>query len=378
MLSNPHRPVGWRWVFDPLPLALGLMLALGWYGYAYCTHREAFLATFLSDQVGERTSDDAFRMLKNTGLYVATLLYGLPFLAMALWRGSRLRRWYAGRPPLEKAFLGLCAAWGLFFTLTAPFFKVYYDRYFFPMIPLLAVVLASVLIERPMPRVDRFGRTFALGLYGLTAPLLLAACAFFGHRWEVWMALGLSLLGGALAQRLWRQTPEGPERGLLVTGLALMGVWLNLSSILMPVINPEMEKQAADSMKDYYGRAPAERTLLYLGETRSAAKFRLGAGGDFRFQRVDSLNGPMQRLHPGALIVLRENQLALLDSLPAPYHARPIGLKYRSVHQNRLLESLLPDQPRRLYLAEPLISGSIPSPAQPPSPTAGPIPGQCP
>lgn len=350
MLVNPFMRLSWKRVFSPFPLMLGLLVAFGWYAYMYQLHREVFLNEFFNDQVGGRVIEQAHRFWVNIRRYLITLLYAAPFLVLALWRRKKLRGWFSERAPEEKALVGIFMVWLAFFTITAPFFLIFYDRYIFSLIPLQAVLIAGVLLDLPLPKTDRWGQWLAAGLYSFTLLGLPAAFIAFWQHWVVWVGLALNGVLGFVFRQLRRWPVQ--ERILWRTALALLGIWLNLGIVLIPVVHPESEKQAADYLTAEYGAALADKNIILVEWKRAAAKFRIGADGRFSFRREEDWRKIAAIKPDNLLLVLPRRHLHLLDSLPNTYKTKPISLKYRRLYQTPFLRRFM-GKPRRLYVAEP-------------------------
>ncbi|MEM6299429.1 MAG: hypothetical protein AAF740_12145 [Bacteroidota bacterium] len=219
----------------------------------------------------------------------------------------------------------LFVCWGAFFALTAPFFFVFYDRYIYQLIPIQVILTASILLRFPMPKIDRIAALLTQIIYVLFVLLWLVSVALFYFRWEVWIGFALNTALLLLYTRF--KSPEASFEVHRKASIFILGIFLNLGVILLPVVNPEVEKKAAD----YLISQKTEFTnVIYFAEKRDAAKLRIAADGRFHVRRIETWE-EIAKLPPKILLLVKSKQMESLQKSSIQFEAKPIALKYEDL-----------------------------------------------
>ncbi len=343
LLVNPWQRVRWQILLSPVPLLLGLLIAFGWYAYVYVRHEEAFLLQFFKDQVGGRVVKDPYRLWTNSGRFLLTLCYALPFLALVGWRFALWKGWWERQGATAKSFVGIGVLWFLFFAITAPFFLVFYDRYIFSMIPLQSLVFASLIYTIPQLSVDKIAYRLVAFIYAITFLSFLFAFYIFINYWIVLFVLLVNLLFILFfvflkAYPHWR------------IGVLLLGVYLNVGGMIAPIVHPEAEKEAAQVLLTDYAEELATHRLIFVEWERATAKFNLATYGKLRFERIEDWR-KIDAISEPKLLLLPEDRLYLLDSLSGNYTTKQVAIRYKALQSHAWLwdRIALPDY--KLFVA---------------------------
>lgn len=195
-LSRRDRGVRLRALWCPLPMLVCLALALSWYVAVYWAYGDLALHGFLNDQVGNRVSSSAGRVLSNLFHYTIGLIR--PFLP---WSLLLLAGLVVARPVLAQtrrehtAAFAFVFAWYILMVIVFSPANITRTRYFLPAFPLLAAGFAALLPGLlDHPSVARLARRILQGIavgllplgvgvllmaLTLDVPRLYAAAAFF-------------------------------------------------------------------------------------------------------------------------------------------------------------------------------------------------------
>lgn len=324
-------------------------LAAGWFLLIYMKHGDAALSGFFKDQAGTGMDIEGsgFYVLSNLADYfLGVFRHFMPWTILFLIGLIFIRKEvadFAGRN--KKAILFIC---GWFLLLLAIFINgtMSRTRYLLPAYPMLAVLLASFLMEmfrhRRMIRVLRYTYGIFLIVVSVCAVVLIGA--------GLWMASRI-LTGGLilLLCSMMLYYVAFIKKKLEMSSALGMNILIAISAIYIFVIptfrvSPS-EKLTACILQDMDGKTKnisvwSKEKYKFTGQINVFSKGRVSV---FAFP-----DGPLpDDLYQRPLVILSEESKSRLNL--TDYDVRPCGYRYRSVKPETIRKALKTGDPDLLF-----------------------------
>jgi 4-amino-4-deoxy-L-arabinose transferase-like glycosyltransferase len=251
VMAKPERGLTQKLLHWPA-IATGIIMAVFWYAVMYYRHGDAAFQDIYEDQVGSRITLNPLSILGNAAGYLLSGLENfLPWVLLLLAIGFRQRAllatfWRDNRSQLLFAlipFVVLLAAFSLGTTGA--------QRYLTSALPMLAVLLASLLINIPMgSTVWKWVRRVALSLSGLgiLVGTGLVVAGFNGC--GLLIAGGVAILAVGVAGALALRSDDKLLCWVWISGL-IVTIFVLWRSCLKPALYPQALPPLAKRLLQY-------------------------------------------------------------------------------------------------------------------------------
>jgi 4-amino-4-deoxy-L-arabinose transferase-like glycosyltransferase len=309
LLFNPWKKLKITSLLNWPAIAISLIIALFWYILMYTIHGNIFILSFYNDQLGERISENHFRIIKNAALALLTIIgYYTFWIIPAVWVRLKEKVYQIQNP--VKMFSGLTFTWSfamfLFSTITVKF----YDRYFLPVFPMLSVFVAVLLSSNVATnKTSRYisATNIVLLITGTIISLFSAIIAFkLGYIFLFASSISLLIiLSGIL---FFVRKNKSFSTGLKITAGAILLLILSLSVFTGNFALPDQGTQIADYLKAYY---PGEKAIVFYGQRKVAAKINVANSGELQMKCIEPANSFSSL--SDSVIIYREDAAPLLN-----------------------------------------------------------------
>lgn len=296
-LARRNRAAKLRALWQPLPMLVGLALALAWFVAVYVKYGDLAVQGFLQDQVGNRVSSSARQVAGNLSSYSLGLLFSffpwsLLLVAGLIVNRPALKRTVTSQAP---AFLFILAWYALLLLVFSPA-NLTRTRYLLPSFPLLAAAAAALLVAAfDHPALERIARKILQSVIVLLVPLALIlglmADALIKPRLG-FAAAGLLLLAGGLFAGL---RHASRDRLRVLFALATFVILWDFQFLVRPAFpsSPAYAMtrvlQDAGAKRAFYPRPQPTMTPDQLAHYKEkyASQIRLVSGGTIRVDRLE-------------------------------------------------------------------------------------------
>lgn len=296
VLARRDRRARVRALFHPLPMLVGLILALGWFAGVYLRFGDLAIRGFLDDQVGTHR---AARSIGKVGTNLIQYTFGL-IPRFFPWSILLAAAAFVNRRALQSAltarasvflFLG---AWYVLLVLVFSPSSMTRPRYLLPAFPLLAVAAAGLLpAALALPAVIRLTRNLLKLVIVLLAGtgLALAGAALFLAIPRLTMAAAcFAVLAITLAVGLRRATPN--RLAILLAAASFATFWAFLATVRpafpsIPAYDLVSVLREAGHDRVFLPHQTAELTREQnnLYKEKFASQVRIISGGSIRVER---------------------------------------------------------------------------------------------
>ncbi len=278
LLLNPWRKYKLTDLINWPAAFVSLIIALWWFVLMYYLHGQLFLDSFLTDQVSGRVSEQNIRVFKNFLLAIISIAgYFFPWLFMALPAIRRNYLSYTKFSAERKMFFALTLLWTLTMFILGTFTVKFYDRYFFPVMPLLTVLIAKFLIQYYSKRKKRIIEILSyvfIGILGMLILLNIYPMIYHRDFAGLLLTIVLGLLIIFVAILLHRNKTKMVTFGKMVFPVILS--YLLGYFMIKPIALPTQARQIAD----YLRKEKLENSeIRFYDRTTVAAKIRIETHG---------------------------------------------------------------------------------------------------
>jgi len=145
LLFNPWKKISFKTIFHLPSISIALFIGLFWFVAMWKIHGPTYLNSFLDDQLGNRMTSRYLLILKNGTLAIVTLfaIY-IPWIILG---ASKLKDSIKKTWAENAFFFGFALLWALAILIIGALTVKFYERYLLPAAPVLAVLLAWILIR---------------------------------------------------------------------------------------------------------------------------------------------------------------------------------------------------------------------------------------
>ena len=280
LLLNPWKKVSFKTLFHIPSLLVALFIALFWFAAMWKIHGPTYLDSFLHDQVGTRVASKYLLVSQNGFLAMAILvLIFLPWILFAFAKGKTA---IVSARKVDPVFFWFAVLWGLAILGMGAMTSKFYERYLLPVAPVLAILLAWVLVNADFER-----RKTGLKITSCFFLILNALVLFFslwlnvnlGAPILIYLQLALGLVTLVYLARLTIQGTKLPK----AISYGFMLLFFILSTGTFQISLPDQGQQ----VKAFAAREgiSSEEKIGFIGNLHTSSKIRIGLGADF--QMVD-------------------------------------------------------------------------------------------
>ena len=304
LFANPWKKYPFKTLLYWPAITTGLIIGLWWYVLMYIIHGEPFIVSFFNDQVGERVSEDHFRITKNIGFGLITLIGYFIFWIIPASK-LKLKSFFKASEistPL-RLFVALTFLWTAFMFLLSIFTVKFYDRYFLPVFPLISVTIAIFLFSEHNPApAKNLPVTRNILFFATLFIFLISAIIAFQLENNTTGIISVMFIALLLLKIIFLKK----NRSLLFfikgisgyTLLSILGAFLLISNFALP----DQATQITNWLTQNYTGTQA---ITYYGHDKIAAKIRVASRGSILVKCV----APPQRPNSfsDSLIIFRED-----------------------------------------------------------------------
>jgi len=287
MLARPDRS-GLRALRRPVPLIIGLALAIFWYAIMFQRHGAGALREFFDDQVSAKVSTNPLFLLSNPFVYCVSVIQYFPIwtlilVACAIFsRNELIAFWRQNRSQCVFLLSLLVVAIASF-----SFGNMRRSRYLTVAYPLVACALAAAIHSLAAGKVAQLciarasiGIGFLLGLVGA---LVIVSGFWIGPQWGIGggLLLGLGAAGVMVARAqvpLWRW--------LWISAVFLVG-FIAQGACFRPILSPSPLPKLT---RELLAMKPEHSTVYtHEAQPRVAGIIRILSGGKLKVQTITSI-----------------------------------------------------------------------------------------
>lgn len=339
--SAPHR----RPPLAPTPLAVGLLLALGWYAAIVLLNGGGALTEFYADQVGTRTGASPLRILQNAGWYLLVLPRDfLPWSLLLIPTLLAAPRTLADFARRHRAPIVFILGWYALLFVMFSSANVTRTRYFLPATPLLAALVGAFLVEALEQKKIAAALRRAAFVFPLLALLVGAVAVALGAVIDrAMMVAGVLWAAGSLALFVMARRPA-PAGSPALRGIAAVAAWMLLllagyDLFIRPALGASPAPRFAEALAARH--AGFDDVTSFDVMDRHLAQIRVLTNGIIwprmaEGSRWDGILHTWNGTDPKTrLVLVRDNFRAPLDSL---YTFEPCGFTYKRIKPADILE----------------------------------------
>ncbi len=278
LLLNPWKKVQFRELINIPAIISALVIALFWYIIMYLIHGQEFINSFFADQVGGRISEDHFRIVKNAAFAILSIIGYFIFWLPALFPCKQNLSNFSKQNNGQKAFLILTGIWLAAMFLLATFTVKFYDRYFLPVFPLIAVAF-SLLLSQSTNSARKIKRsTTILIIIGIVAS---TGNAFISFKLNIYLILFFAIVIAILlfAAMLFRQKTKNEFDSITKRHTSIVFLLFGCLSCSIAIFSlPNQSSQIAQYLNTNY---PPHTPVYFFGHKKVAAKIRVYSAGNY-------------------------------------------------------------------------------------------------
>jgi len=283
LLVNPWKRISFKTLFYLPALVVAIIIGLFWFGAMWKIHGPTYLNSFLEDQVGTRVASRFWLILENGFLALGILL--AIFFPWVLFTFKKAQNSISSVRKEDPLFFWFAILWGIAILGMGAMTSKFYERYILPVAPVLAILLAWILIRSEI-NTRRKGLKIT-SCFFLILNFIVFVVSFWlninlGASFLIWGQLVFSLL---ILLYLGKLTVKG-EKLPKAIAYGFMTLFFLISTGTYQVSLPDQGQQlkafAAQENKD-----PIEK-IGFIGNLHTSSKIRLGLGTSYNMVDLPS------------------------------------------------------------------------------------------
>ena len=302
LLLNPWKRTRFSSLINWPAIIVALLISLWWYILMYYKHGNEFLFSFFNDQVGERISEDRYRILRNFLFSIITPIGYFIFWIIPFFKDTKKNNWHTiNKSAPVQLFSVLSFFWFSFLFLSSIFTVKFYDRYFLPVFPLLAIIIAYNINKKEVFRYFNIINVI-LVLFGILFSVL---SIFIAIRLNNAYQLSLSILVSSAFIFIFFLSRKNPtyEIKLKKTATLLLLIIFSSTVFISNFALPDQGSQIAYFLKR--NKIENQKIALY-GEKKVAAKIRVASNAEIDLDCIEP--GNFIDIPEYDMIIFREDQ----------------------------------------------------------------------
>ncbi|MFN3998702.1 ArnT family glycosyltransferase [Algoriphagus sp.] len=276
LLMNPWKRISWKTLLNFPALAVSLFIALFWFVAMWKIHGPTYLDSFLEDQVGIRVASRLLLIFQN-GLLALVLLIAMfiPWVLLVIPASKNIivKCWKE-----NAAFFGFAILWGLAILAMGAMTSKFYERYLLPVAPVLAVLLAWILVRGEF-ELRKNGLKLASILFLFIAGLILTVGIWLGIKgethWSIWIQMVIAIMIFGYLIFLIKKEAKLPK----VIAYTFLLIFFSLSTITYYISLPHQGTQVK-TMIDNFG-IDSDLPIAFVGHLHAGSKIRMSLGPEF-------------------------------------------------------------------------------------------------
>lgn len=352
LLFNPWKKISFKTIFHFPSILVSVFIGLFWFAAMWKIHGPTYLESFLEDQVGTRVASRYLLIFQNGFLAMGILI--LIFLPWILFGFTKAKKSIISARKEDPVFFWFAILWGIAILGMGAMTSKFYERYLLPVAPVLAILLAWILIKANFES-RRTGLKIASWFF-----LILNSIVFLFSLWLnfnlgasflIWIQFGLALLILFYLGRLTVKSIKLPKA--IAYGFLLLFFLISTGTyqISLPDQGQQVKEFATKENIDPTG------TIGFIGNLHTSSKIRIGLGTDF--QMIDLPRYEFrEELHNYDRLIIEDKYLDSIDA--SGYTKQVISVNWASRAIPDLLfaagspefDKLLEEKGQKYYLLE--------------------------
>lgn len=283
LLFNPWQRISWKTLLNIPALAVSLFIALFWFVAMWKIHGPTYLDSFLEDQVGIRVASRLLLIFQNGLLaYVLLIAMFIPWVFLAIPDSKNIitKCWKE-----NAAFFGFAILWGLAILAMGAMTSKFYERYLLPVAPVLAVLLAWILVRGEF-ELKKKNLKLASILFLSVAGLVLIAGIWLGieggNHWLIWVQTVLAVMIFGYLLLLIKKGAKMPK----VITYAFLLIFFSLSTVTYHISLPHQGTQVKDFVQKF--EISSDLPIGFVGNLHAGSKIRMSLGPDFNLVDIEA------------------------------------------------------------------------------------------
>lgn len=308
LMFNPWKRVSWKTLMNIPALMVSLFIALFWFVAMWKIHGPTYLDSFLEDQVGIRVASRLLLIFQN-GLLAFVLLIAMfiPWVLLAIPASKNIivKCWKE-----NAAFFGFAILWGLAILAMGAMTSKFYERYLLPVAPVLAVLLAWILVRGEF-ELRKNGLKLASILFLFIAGLILTAGIWLGIKgethWFIWIQMVIAIMIFGYLILLIKKEAKLPK----VIAYAFLLIFFSLSTITYHISLPHQGTQVKTLIEN--SGIDSDLPIAFVGNLHAGSKIRMSLGPEFNLIDLPK-SGWENEISQFQNLIIEDNLLDSLDT----------------------------------------------------------------
>ena len=273
---NPWKRISLKTLIHFPSLAIGIVIGLFWFVAMWQIHGPTYLDSFFEDQVGGRVASRYLLILKN-GLLATAILFAI-YLPWVLLASSNLKKSIQSTWDENKVFFGFALLWGLAILGMGALTTKFYERYLLPVAPVLAVLLAWILVRGGFDLRKKGLKISTWIFLGLSAILGLFAVwlnSNLGSSLFIYLQMAFGLVVWVYLFRLTMRNEKLPK----ALSYSILLLFFILSTATAKISLPEQGEQVSEFVKE--NQIDPKEEIGFIGNIHVSSKIRVYLGPEF-------------------------------------------------------------------------------------------------
>ncbi|WP_192347153.1 glycosyltransferase family 39 protein [Algoriphagus sp. Y33] len=322
LLFNPWKKISPKTLFHFPSILVSIFIALFWFVAMWKIHGPTYLDSFLEDQVGTRVASRYLLISQNGFLAMGILI--LIFLPWVIFAVAKAKSSITAARKEAPVFFWFAILWGLAILGMGAMTSRFYERYLLPVAPVLAILLAWLLIKA------EFGnKSTALKITGWFFLVLNSVIFLFslwlninlGAPFLIYTQLGIGLLILLYLGQTTIKSKKLPNT--IAYGFMLLFFLLSTGTfqISLPDQGQQVKAFATQEKIDPTGK------IGFIGNLHTSSKIRIGLGTDFQMVDLNPHELEIEIKNYDRLII-EDKYLDSIDT--AGFHMKTASLNWAS------------------------------------------------
>lgn len=277
LLFNPWKKISFRTLFHLPSILVAAVIALFWFAAMWKIHGPTYLDSFLEDQVGTRVASRYLLIFQNGFLALGILI--LIFLPWVLFALSKTKNSISKVRREDPTFFWFAILWGLAILGMGAMTSKFYERYLLPVAPVLAILLAWVLVRAEFEG-KRMGLTITSWFFIILNSILFLFCLWLnsnlGASVLIWIQLIIALLILLYLIRLTAKSIKLPK----AIAYGFMLLFFLISTGTYQISLPDQGQQIKAFV--IQEKIDANEKIGFIGNLHTSSKIRIALGTDFQ------------------------------------------------------------------------------------------------
>lgn len=305
LVLNPWKKIKLKQLLEPYSIIISILVALSWFIIMYATHGATYLDSFFTDQIGGRVSSKTTQVFNNAGLGIVTLIaFFIPWILIVFSKPKQLKIYITNSDKKLKSIFGFIILWMILIVLMSGAVFKFYDRYILPVIPLAAILLASIFVHSKTGFKKTIINTlFVLNLTVLAISILYATFILP----DTLLIIGIVISILILTSWLMGIFKNISNEIIIANGVLLF--YFSAFILLYPLLMPNSGKQMVNALKEQ-GISKNDKVYVY-GNIRAASNIRIHSKNNFNVISMDTIYTLPET--PGHFLVFDKKEQDLLD-----------------------------------------------------------------